>query len=110
MTILWGTIKFEGPNSVLQWDPPRKAAVYVVMAPGTKPDHYKAIYFGESENLSERGFYKSHQAYPCWIKQAGAETNLYIGVYPMPNSTMEQRRVVEQMLIKEYNPVCNKQT
>ncbi len=111
MTITFGKttkIEFDGPNSITQWNPPFRAAIYVIMVPGSKEGFYKPIYFGESGNLSERGFYKSHHAYSCWIKQAGSESNLFIGVHQMPNSTQEDRERVEQKLISDHNPVCNR--
>lgn len=111
MTITWGKISFDGPYPITKWDPPFRAAIYAIMIkpePTSKPTTYRIIYFGESGNLSERGFYKSHHAYSCWIKQAGSESNLFIGVHQMPNSTQEVREKVEQKLISDYNPVCNR--
>lgn len=107
MTIKLNDLSFDGPFPIARWDPPRKAAVYAMMIPANEANIYKVIYIGESENLSERGFYTSHHAYQCWIKHAGNETRLYISIYSMLNSTIQQRREVEQKLIKYYNPVCN---
>lgn len=110
MTIKWGNVTFEGPYQITTWDPPYKAAIYAIMIKPdsiNKSDTYRIVYFGESGNLSERGFYKSHHAYGCWTKNAGHDSNLYIGVYMMPNSTQEDRTKIEQQLISEYTPVCN---
>ena len=110
MTIVWGKskkISFEGPFEITKWDPPFRAAVYVIMVKGEKEGYYRLIYVGESSNLSERGFYKSHHAYNCWIRIAGSESNLFIGVHKMPESTQEDRTKIEQQLISEYNPTCN---
>ncbi|MCK5283257.1 MAG: hypothetical protein KAK00_07650 [Nanoarchaeota archaeon] len=112
MTITWGKtkeVKFNGPYPIKDWDPPNRAAVYTIMKGADKEGYYSILYFGESENLSERGFYKSHHAYPCWINKAGSDSNLFIGIYLMPNSTREERREVEQSLISDYNPDCNKE-
>lgn len=111
MTITWGDITFDGPYSVTDWEPPYRAAVYAIMMkpdPTNKPTTYRILYFGESSNLSERGFWRSHHKYQCFIDNAGSESNIYIGIYRMPNSTEEERRAVEQKLIAQYNPVCNR--
>jgi hypothetical protein len=110
VTITWGDITFEGPYSITSWEPPYRAAVYAIMMkpdPEKKPRTYRIIYFGESSNLSERGFYRAHHKYECFIKEAGSEANLYIGIYLMPDSTEEERREVEQRLINQYKPACN---
>jgi len=114
MIITWGKskeINFDGPYPISRWDPPFRAAIYAIMIkpePINKPNIYTIIYFGESGNLSERGFYKSHHAYNCWIREAGNESNLFIGIHTIPNSTEEERLKIEQQLISEYNPTCNK--
>jgi hypothetical protein len=110
MSITWGNVKFDGPYPITNWDPPYRAAVYaIMMKPDSKnkPNTYRILYFGESSNLSERGFYRSHHKYDCWIREAGSESNLYIGIHLMPNSTAEDRKKVESTLISQYNPVCN---
>lgn len=109
MTIKWGEISFEGPYPATSWIPPRKAAVYAIMIkpdPKNKPQTYRILYFGESGNLSERGFWKSHHKYECFIKEAGSESNLYIGFHAMPGSTEDQRREIEKKLNDQYNSNC----
>jgi len=72
-----------------------------------RPNSYRILYFGESSNLSERGFYRTHQKYRCWLEHAGSESNLYIGIYLMPDSTEQERRKVEAGLFEQYKPPCN---
>lgn len=111
MTITWGDITFDGPFSITDWEPPYRAAVYAIMMkpdPENKPTTYRILYFGESSNLSERGFWRSHHKHQCFIDNAGSESDLYIGTYKMPNSTGEERKSVEQKLIAEYDLVCNR--
>jgi hypothetical protein len=76
--------------------------------PEGKPKTYRVIYFGESGNMSERGFLKSHHKFGCWINEAGTTKNLYISTYLMPNSSETERRTKEGQLIREYDPICNK--
>jgi hypothetical protein len=110
MSITWGNINFEGPYSLTNWDPPYRAAVYAIMMkpdPQNDPATYRILYFGESENLSDRGFYRSHHKYDCWIKYAKSDSNLFIGIYPMPNSTKVERQEIESMLKQKHHPDCN---
>jgi len=110
MSITWGNNVFDGPYKITEWDPPYRAGVYSIMYkknPKTKPNTFSILYFGESGNLDDRGFFQSHHKYDCWIKYAETEDNLYIGIHLMPNSTEEERRRVESDLIDEYSPPCN---
>lgn len=110
MGIKWGDINFEGPYPITDWEPPYRAALYaIMMKPDSenKPSTYRILYFGESGNLSERGFYRSHHKYDCWLQYAGSESNIYIGIHRMPNSTPEERGQVESKLVEQYNPKCN---
>lgn len=110
MSIVWDNYVFEGPWSLNTWNPPVRAGIYAIMCkpyPLTQPDTYRIIYFGETENLAERGFPWSHHASRCWINQAGSQSNLYVGVYRMPGSTKAQRLLVERALTQRYHPACN---
>jgi len=104
-------IEFEGPYILINWTPPMRAGLYVILKkpyPVTQPDEYKEIYFGESGNLSERGFVKSHHSYDCWMENVKDESDLFIGIYYMPGSTDEQREEKEKILKSEYFPPCPK--
>lgn len=113
MSIILGTnlkIKFEGPYPITSWNPPLRAAIYAIMVksdPVNRPNMYKVLYIGESGNLSERGFYKTHHASQCWLQQAGSLSSLFIAIYLMPSSTEEERQNIEAQLIEEYSPPCN---
>lgn len=110
MSIKWGNYDFDGPFKLDDWEAPYRAAVYAIMYkndPIGNPDTYSIVYFGESTNLSERGFPWSHEKSSCWERKAGSRGNLYIGVHYMPDSTGEDRREVEQALIQPFNPPCN---
>lgn len=110
MTINYGGITFDGPYRVTEWEPPYRAALYAIIMPDEtcKPKPFQVLYFGESGNLSDRGFWRSHHKYQCFIRHAGSESNLFIGIHKMPGSTESQRREVEQRLIKQYKPICNR--
>ncbi|MFQ6060289.1 MAG: hypothetical protein ACE5KV_03190 [Thermoplasmata archaeon] len=110
MTVHIGGREFDGPVQIDEWNPPRKVAVYAIMMrqdPIRRPDSYLPLYFGQSENLSERGFLRSHHKFGCWIKEAGSTKNLFIAVHSMPHSAEAERRRFESQLISKYHPVCN---
>jgi hypothetical protein len=108
MSINFSGYVFSEPSLLSAWDPPFKAGVYVILKydSSCKPKPYLPLYFGESSNMSERGF-TSHHARSCWIRNAGAVNKLYIATHLMPSSTEQGRRAVEAKLIAAYRPVCN---
>lgn len=109
MTITWGGIQFSEPESLSVWDPPFRAAVYAIMLqpdPIGNPTSYRILYFGESGNLEERGF-DSHHKRQCWVDQVNSINDLFIGIHLMADSTAEQRRDLESILLGKYNPACN---
>jgi hypothetical protein len=110
MTIRYGGYVFDAPAPVARWSAPHRAGVYAILVADQRcqPMPFRVIYFGESGNMSERGFLKGHPKYSCCVREAGSEQSLYIAVYPMPESTPEQRRAVADVLISEIGPVCNK--
>jgi hypothetical protein len=111
MSITWGDYEFDGPSRLDSWTAPRRAGVYAIMYKKDavkKPNSYTIVYFGESENLSERGFPWEHHQAQCWIDKTGSRNNVYIGVHYMPGSTHAERSSVEQALIAKYNPACNR--
>ena len=110
MSIVWDNYEFDGPWSLNTWNPLYRAGVYAIMCkpdPLTQPDMYQIIYFGQTKNYTKRGFPSKHQSSLCWINQAGNQLNLYVGVYRMPKSTRDQRRLVESELIHIFRPACN---
>ncbi len=112
MSINWGNLEFDGPTPAEDWVAPSRAGLYAIYRkadPQGRPNVYTVIYFGESGNLSDRGFWRSHHRFGCWINQAGSTKNLFIGVHLMPASSEPQRKAAEGALLKEYDPVCNKQ-
>lgn len=109
MTILFANYVFSEPVPVSLWKPTDQAGVYAILVrdPKVKPKKFRPIYFGESGNLSEPGFLRTHSRYMCWLKEAGTESGLFIAVYQMPQSTADQRVTVGVELIEQYDPYCN---
>ncbi len=105
MPITWGDITFTTPVRITTWDPPYRAAIYAISI--RTSDEFSPIYFGESGNLDQRGFYRSHHKYSCFLREVGSDENIYISIHLLPNSTEDERREIERRLISQYNPVCN---
>lgn len=110
MSIRWHNCIFEGPFPIKYWNPPKRAALYAIM---TKPDassapkSYRIIYFGKTNNLSEKSFYLKHDKLKCWINFSGNEDNLFIAFYDVSKSSSEERVNTLMELIDKYKPVCN---
>ncbi|MFQ5940668.1 MAG: hypothetical protein ACE5KA_03095 [Nitrososphaerales archaeon] len=104
MSITISGIVFDGPYSLSNWDAPRQAALYCILY--KEASTWNLAYVGESSNLDEKSI-SSHHKRDCWIGKAGSESNLYIAVYPMENSTQKQRQAVEVKIKIENEPPCN---
>jgi hypothetical protein len=109
MSINFSGYVFSDPILLINWNPPYKAGIYAILKydSSCNPKPYRVLYFGQSGNMSERGF-SSHHARSCWIRNAGSEDKLYIATYLIPNSTEPERLKVESKLIEDYQPVCNR--
>jgi hypothetical protein len=107
--IYFGNYQFSEPVVINEWETDEKAGIYVILVQdsGAKSQSYKAIYFGESENLSDSSFLGSHRSYDRWIRESESEGNLYIATFAMPDSALELRQGIVAFLVKYYHPVCN---
>ena len=101
--VLVGGISFSRPFTIDEWDPPKDAALYLIM----RKDDGRIIYVGESGNLEDRGFWNGHHKYSCCLRVAGNEKNLTIALRPMPGSTQYQRKELESSLVKKLHPPCS---
>lgn len=112
MSIKWDdTHNFTREGSLSNWDPPNRAAVYVIAYrkdPKGESDTYSAIYVGESGNLDDRGF-SNHHKKQCWLDHVNDnEGRLAVYLHLMPNSTVDERRKIESKVIEKRNPPCNR--
>lgn len=107
--IYFANYQFSEPVVISEWRTEEKAGIYVVLIqdPKAKSQSYKAIYFGESENLSDSSFIKSHQSFERWVREAESADNLFIATFAMPESPSELRQGIVAFLVKYYHPVCN---
>lgn len=68
---------------------------------------FQMIYVGESEKSQDDDFFKNHEKSKCWADAAGYAGNLYLSVYPMWNSTPDERKRLANKIIQKYKPSCN---
>ena len=104
MSIAISGILFDGPYSLSDFDVPKGAAVYSVLY--KQADNWHLVYVGETSNLDEKSI-NSHQKRNCWIEKAGSVPNLYIAIYPMPDSTQRHRQRIQSKIKYENEPPCN---
>lgn len=104
MNIAISGILFDGPYSLSSWDAPGGAAVYSVLY--KQEGSWNVTYVGETSDLDERCIAAHHER-DCWIDRAGSESSLHIAVYPMPNSTEQQRKRIQVKIKFENEPPCN---
>lgn len=90
--------------------PPVSSGIYAVLAPddSCQPRPFRAIYFGESGNFSQR-VTGDHPRFSDWSEEAGGAANLYVAFCPTPLLKEQQRRWVEYDLVARYRPACNMQ-
>ena len=104
--ITLGGRAFTGPFLAPVWSPARTAGIYAVMVPGWRVMTFRALHFGQAQELSMDGI-RSHSRYAEWHSIAGTEWNLYIAVHEMSFSTEAQRAAVERALARDYRPEFN---
>jgi len=109
LNMIFDKYEFSEPFKITKWEPSESRGLYVILVPDLDVEGLplRPIYFGQSENFAERGFLKSHHKHEDWIKEAREIDNLFIAIYPMPESTEEERQAIESKLINQYHPVCN---
>ena len=102
--------QFAGPFLAPLWSPARNPAqvsgVYAVMVPGWRVMTFRALHFGQAEELSMDRI-RDHSRYAEWHSIAGTEWNLYVAVHEMSFSTAAQRESVVRALARDYRPEFN---
>jgi hypothetical protein len=74
------------------------------MAPGWRRLTFRALDFGQADELSRPGLLERHPKYREWIGILGTPWNLYIATYPMPCAAPARRSAVLRELAREYRP------
>ena len=101
--ITLGSLCFSGPFLVPLWSAPKTAGLYAVLVPGWKLMTFRALYFGQSEQL-DADIIKAHARLTEWRTIAGTEWNLYVATHEMSFSTPSQREAAARELARSYKP------
>jgi hypothetical protein len=101
--ITLGSLSFSGPFLAPIWSPPKTAGLFAVLVPGWKLMTYRALYFGQAEEL-EAGVIKAHSRLTEWCTIAGTQWNLYVATHEMSFSTAGQREAASRELARSYKP------
>lgn len=99
--------EFLGPINLSEWGPPMDKVLYLLLK--RKKDTYEIIYAGDSEKTESTDFFTKNDKFMCWVQNAGAEQNLYLSIYPMWDSTPEERKRLLSKIIAVYKPSCNEE-
>ena len=103
--------EFSGSWNLDTWVAPRLAAVYIIMVYDRTctPQPYRAIYVGETQDLSTRGFPNSHHASTRWRAEASRIGSPLYVAYHAPAEAIHDgyRTRVESYLETTYNPICS---
>lgn len=105
MTIQVLSYEFLGPVRLSEWGPPMDEVLYLLLV--KSKETFQIIFAGESDKTSDAAFFTKNDKFQCWLANARTENNLYLCIYPMWDSTPEQRQRVLRKIIEKYNPVCN---
>ena len=106
--IWFGNHCFSEPEVLPCSLPARNSGLYAILVPDAAchPRMMRAIYFGESGNLSAH-LTPWHQQYPSWCDVASGAIHLHVAFLPMESSSCEDRAAVLSDLIAQYHPECN---
>jgi hypothetical protein len=103
-------VRFTEPRR-FSWTIPQIAwaGLYVILVADNswRPRFFRAIYFGEAENLAVRPT-TNHERCEDWCKAASGVGNLYVAYHFMMRASKADRTAIESGLIGYYAPECNK--
>lgn len=114
MSISWGRrerFKFTAGGTLMDWSPPILPAVYAItykQDPKNKPKSHTVLYFGQADDLSQQAPTDNRQIMDSWVYSGGTVEELYVFIHPMPGSTRGQRSNLQEQLVAEYGPDCNR--
>lgn len=110
LTIQFGEVPFENLGPFNGWMGPGGAGMYVLLVQPNKeksPNDYRALFFGESDNLISSEFFRNHPKFRCCVSEAERADNLFFAISPLEGSTPEQRKQIVQLLVNDVRTACN---
>ncbi|UCE41718.1 MAG: hypothetical protein JSV17_01620 [Candidatus Aminicenantes bacterium] len=103
---------FDGPHRLDSWEAPSQSGVYAVMHKKDSkkgPSTFIIDYCGQGRNLSlYKGYPWIHHRLKRLITRTGSLENIYVAVFLMPDSSKQERRQIEKVLVKTFNPFFNR--
>jgi hypothetical protein len=103
---------FDGPYRLDTWEAPQQSGVYAVLHKTISDAGlitYIIDYCGQGRNLSfYRGYPWIQHRMKRLIARTGSKENVYISVFLMPDSSKQERRQIEEALLKTFNPYFNR--
>lgn len=113
MSISWGKkerFKFTSAGSLTSWDPPAMPGIYAVTYRQNedRPTSHTVVFFGQSDDLSQEPQQMDRQVLDAWKESGHDVRQLNVFVHAMPGSTSGQRFQVQEQLVSEYRPQCNR--
>jgi hypothetical protein len=101
------TIRFSEPG-LLHWALlPSAPGIYAILVrdQSCKPRAFRALYFGEADDLHDR-VNDGHEKYLKWVRAAGGK-RLFVAFRVLSLHSEAGRKAVEKGLIEHYAPECN---
>ena len=94
-----------GPIQLSEWGPPMEEVVYILL--GRDKEKFSLVYVDQCTKSDDAGFFTKNNRFKCWVNQARSESNLYVAIYPMFDSSPQSRQFVVDKIVSKYKPVCN---
>jgi len=113
MSISWGVkdrFRFVAAGSLVSWDPPPVTGIYAITA-NQNPERPKAqtiLYLGQAENLSADAPEQIRQVLDAWKNSSQDVRELSVFIHVMPGSNSGELAKVQEQLVSEYRPRCNR--
>jgi len=113
MSISWGVkerFKFSTCGSLSHWDPPAVAGVYAITCKQDpkRPKAHSILFVGQAEDMAREAREQNAQVIDAWKTSGQDLSELYVFVHPMPGSSISERTKIQEQLVAEYRPQCNR--
>jgi hypothetical protein len=76
--------------------------------PCQQTQSHTVLYFGQADDLSQQALRSHNHVLDFWANNGGDESELFVFILAMPDSTRWERASVQEQLVSEYNPDCNR--
>lgn len=100
----------EGPFRLDEWQPTGHPGLYAVLHrpdPEHQPHTYVIDFCGQSAGgLDLSDLWLRHLRQEL-VERTGPETEIYVAEYPLPGSSSRERRRLQQMLVRRWEPYYN---